>query len=122
MSVFNHHNINCFYDDLEKVMEKGFAPDRIWNADETVQKPFGDAGVRSFSSGKRKKKSSEIYSSSRVTRHLEEEFSAKQKRGKKKRQVNQEDSDTDDDESTITSMHADSDRELADEFKKKMSN
>ena len=43
MSSFNKHNLELFYNNLEKAMEKGFTCDRIWNVDETgvttVQKP-----------------------------------------------------------------------------------
>lgn len=35
MMAFNKTNVGEFFKNLEKVMVKGFTPDRIWNADET---------------------------------------------------------------------------------------
>jgi len=43
MTNFNVHNVSAFFSNLERVLQRGFSPDAIWNVDETgvttVQRP-----------------------------------------------------------------------------------
>ena len=57
LTNFNQYNVNIFFDNLQQCLERGFAPDCIWNVDETgvttVQKPkrvLAETGVKQVSS------------------------------------------------------------------------
>ena len=57
MANFNEHNVNLFFNNLEKCYDREFTPDCIWNVDETgvttVQRPpkiIAEKGVKQVSS------------------------------------------------------------------------